>query len=124
MNLIKNCFYFLLSLISILLFYYLVSFLFILFEMLSSFWIVLVTILGGGLIGLITMGYSLLLNRLIPSNKILNVIFILFATGLALLNVLVHWQIDIGLIPRICFILVFSGVWFMIIKSRIFLPEE
>lgn len=124
MNVIKTALLYLLSLISLLVFYYLLSFLFILFETLSNFWIVLITFLGGGLVGVITVGYIQLLNKLIPVNKILNAIFILFALGFGLLNVMVHWHIDIGLIPRICFILIFAGSCFMIIKSRIFIPER
>ncbi|PIB32666.1 hypothetical protein BFP75_20655 [Maribacter sp. 4G9] len=122
MNVIKTALLYLLSLISLLLFYYILGFLYILFERLSNFWIVLITILGGGLIGFITVGYIQLLNKLIPANRILNGIFILFALGFGLLNVMVHWQIDIGLIPRICYILIFAGSCFMIIKSRIIIP--
>lgn len=126
MKLIKIILYYFMSLLSILVFYYLLSFLFILFESISDFWIILITILGGGIIGLITITavYVQIINKLIPSNKILNGIFILFALGFGLLNVLVHWQVNIGFVPKICFILIFSGVCFMIIKSRIFLPEK
>lgn len=124
MNLIKNTLYFLLSLLSIVVFYYLLSFLFIFFERISDFWIILITIVGGGLIGFITVGYSQILNKLIPANKYLNGIFILFCLGLGLLNVLLHWQINVRLVPRICFILVFAGVCLMIIKSRLVLSEE
>lgn len=124
MKLIKTILYYFMSLFSILVFYYLLSFLFILFESISDFWIILITILGGGIIGLITTIYVQIINNLIPSNKILNGIFILFALGFGLLNVLVHWQVNIGFVPKICFILIFSGVCFMIIKSRIFLPEK
>ncbi len=124
MKIIKKTLLYLLSLISLLAFYYLLSFLFILFERLSNFWIVLITILGAGLIGFITFDYIQLLNRLIPANKILNGIFILFALGFGLLNVMIHWQIDIGQMPRICFTLIFAGSCFMIIRSRIFIPER
>ncbi len=124
MRLIKTILYFILSLLSILVFYYLLSFLFVLFENISDFWIILITIIGGGIIGLITTGYIYILNKLIPTNKILNGIFILFALGLGFLNILVHWQVNISFVPRICFVLIFSGVCLMIVKSRIFLLEK
>jgi len=100
MKLIKIILCFFLSLISVLVFYYLLSFLFILFESISDFWIILITIIGGGIIGLITAGYIYILNKLIPSNKILNGIFILFTLGLGFLNISVHWQVNIGFVPR------------------------
>lgn len=65
MKLIKTVLFFFLSLLSIPIFYYLLAFLFVLFKSMSDFWIILITVLGGGFIGLITVGYIQIFNKLI-----------------------------------------------------------
>ena len=119
MKFIKNTFSFFISLLSIIFFYYLLSFVFVFFETLSDFWIIVVSIIGGGIIGVITTAYIMLLNKLIPLNKYLNWIFILFSLALGIFNILLHWQIEVGIVHRVFFTLIFSGSCLMVIRSRL-----
>ncbi|RKM92167.1 hypothetical protein [Aquimarina sp. AD10] len=124
MKFIKNTFFFLISLISLIFFYYLLAFVFILFESLSDLWIVILSVIGGGIVGLITTAYSMLLDKLIPSSKLLNWVFIAFNLVLGIFNIQLHWQIDVGLIARVFYALIISGVCLMIIRSRLLVTDN
>ena len=123
MKVIKKVIFFLLSLVSLFIFFYLLGFLFVLFEKLSNLWIILITFLGGGIIGIITFAYISILDKLIPKNKIANAIFILIAIVIGIMNITVHWQIDISLIPRLSYIFICTGSCLLIINSR-FIPSN
>ncbi len=124
MNFIKKTFFFLVSLISLLFFYYLLGFVFIFFESLSDLWIIILSIIGGGGIGFATISYSMLLDKLIPSSKFLNWIFIIFNLVLGVFNILLHWQINTSLVARVFYALIIGGACLMLIRSRLLVTDN